>query len=52
MCSYDDINTEKLRRAARESGVDNIFYFDPKKINWDDYFLKTHIPGVVKYVFK
>lgn len=49
---YDDINTEKLRRAARESGVDNIFYFDPKKIHWDDYFLNTHIPGVVKHVFK
>ncbi|KAL2541032.1 Fatty acyl-CoA reductase 3 [Abeliophyllum distichum] len=50
---YDDINTEKLRRAARESCEDaDIFYFDPKIINWDDYFMKTHIPGVVKHVFK
>ncbi|CAL5436261.1 unnamed protein product [Camellia sinensis] len=50
---YDDINTEKLRMAAKESGVEiDVFYFDPKIINWEDYFLDTHIPGVVKYVFK
>ncbi|KAK6144219.1 hypothetical protein DH2020_021039 [Rehmannia glutinosa] len=50
---YDDMNTEKLRRAAKESGVEtDIFYFDPKIINWEDYFMNTHIPGVVKYVLK
>ncbi|KAH6773051.1 Jojoba acyl CoA reductase-related male sterility protein [Perilla frutescens var. hirtella] len=50
---YDDMNTEKLRRAAQESGVEtDTFYFDPKSINWDDYFMNTHIPGVVKRVFK
>ncbi|KAG8371184.1 hypothetical protein BUALT_Bualt13G0060600 [Buddleja alternifolia] len=50
---YDDMNTEKLRRAAKESGVEtDIFYFDPKSINWEDYFMNTHIPGAVKYVFK
>ncbi|KAK4440622.1 Alcohol-forming fatty acyl-CoA reductase [Sesamum alatum] len=50
---YDDMNTEKLRRAAKESGVESdMFYFDPKSINWEDYFMNTHIPGVVKYVFK
>ncbi|KAH7864064.1 hypothetical protein Vadar_025292 [Vaccinium darrowii] len=50
---YDDINTEKLRMAAKEGGVEtDLFYFDPKIINWEDYFLNTHIPGVVKRVFK
>ncbi|XP_027083886.1 alcohol-forming fatty acyl-CoA reductase-like [Coffea arabica] len=49
---YDDLNTEKLRRAARECDPENLFYFDPKSINWEDYFMNTHIPGVVKYVFK
>ncbi|KAK6144209.1 hypothetical protein DH2020_021029 [Rehmannia glutinosa] len=50
---FDDMNTEKLRRAAKESGVEtDIFYFDPKIINWEDYFMNTHIPGVVKYVLK
>jgi len=52
--SYDDINTEKLWIVARNGGSveTNVFYFDPKIINWDDYFMNTHIPGMVKYVFK
>ncbi|XP_030453950.1 fatty acyl-CoA reductase 3-like [Syzygium oleosum] len=50
---FDDMNTEKLRIAARETGVESdVFYFDPKCIDWEDYFTKIHIPGVVKYVFK
>ncbi|XP_058218971.1 alcohol-forming fatty acyl-CoA reductase-like [Rhododendron vialii] len=50
---YDDINTEKLRMAAKEGNVEtDVFYFDPRTINWEDYFMNTHIPGVVKYVFR
>ncbi|CAN4100758.1 unnamed protein product [Withania somnifera] len=50
---YDDMNTEKLRRAAKESGIEmDLFNFNPKTINWDDYFMNIHLPGVVKYVFK
>ncbi|KAL0418314.1 UNVERIFIED_CONTAM: Alcohol-forming fatty acyl-CoA reductase, partial [Sesamum radiatum] len=50
---YDDMNSEILRRAAVESGVEtDIFYFDPKVINWADYFMNIHLPGAVKYVFK
>ncbi|KAJ7947970.1 Fatty acyl-CoA reductase [Quillaja saponaria] len=50
---FDDMNTEKLRIAAKESGVEiDLFYFDPQLISWEDYFINTHIPGVVKYVFK
>ncbi|XAR60116.1 Long-chain-fatty-acyl-CoA reductase [Bertholletia excelsa] len=50
---YDDKNTEELRVAARENGVEmDVFYFDPKIINWEDYFMNIHFPGVVKYLFK
>ncbi|GJV52034.1 gland-specific fatty acyl-CoA reductase 1 [Tanacetum coccineum] len=44
---YDDMHTEKLRRAVRENGdEENIFYFDPRTINWADYFQKIHMPGL------
>ncbi|KAL1323499.1 hypothetical protein HN51_033817 [Arachis hypogaea] len=46
---FDDLNTHNLRQAVL---IDtHLFYFDPKLINWDDYFLNTHLPGVVKYIF-
>ncbi|KAF5447528.1 hypothetical protein F2P56_033078 [Juglans regia] len=50
---FDDMTTEKLRRMVREqSGAEaDVFYFDPKYIDWDDYFLNVHLPGIVKYVF-
>ncbi|KAF8647961.1 hypothetical protein HU200_065161 [Digitaria exilis] len=28
------------------------FNFDPKTVDWDDYFYDVHIPGVMKYVLK
>ncbi|KAK4396741.1 Alcohol-forming fatty acyl-CoA reductase [Sesamum angolense] len=47
---YDDMNSEILRRAAVESGVEtDIFCFDPKVINWADYFMNIHLPGAVNY---
>lgn len=47
------MNTEKLRRAVRESGdEEKYFYFDPRVIDWEDYFQHTHLPGVVKHEFK
>ncbi|KAF7823252.1 fatty acyl-CoA reductase 3-like [Senna tora] len=50
---FDNMNTEKLRIAARQSGVEmDMFYFDPKMIDWEDYFVNIHIPGIVKYVLK
>lgn len=52
---YDDMNIEKLRRAVKESSdadQTDMFYFDPKCINWEDYFIHIHLPGVVKYVLK
>ncbi|OEL38186.1 putative fatty acyl-CoA reductase 4 [Dichanthelium oligosanthes] len=48
---FDDANTEKLRLAmAAGDRVD--FNFDPRSIDWDDYFYRIHIPGVMKYVLK
>ncbi|GMP99014.1 hypothetical protein CsSME_00046664 [Camellia sinensis var. sinensis] len=50
---YDDTNTEKLQMTVKESSVETIvFYFDPKIINWEDYFMNIHIPGVVKSMLK
>ncbi|XP_059429003.1 fatty acyl-CoA reductase 3-like [Corylus avellana] len=50
---FDDSNTEKLRLATSESGVDSqLFGFDPKCIDWKDYLMNTHIPGLRKYALK
>ena len=48
---YDDLNTEKLRKAFGNS-ENKDFYFDPRIIDWEDYILHMHIPGLVKYGFK
>ncbi|KAM7528097.1 hypothetical protein LguiB_031507 [Lonicera macranthoides] len=50
---FNDINTEKLRMVAKENIVgEDVFYFDPKSFDWEDYFMNIHLPGVVKYVVK
>ncbi|KAL6838391.1 hypothetical protein ACP4OV_031797 [Aristida adscensionis] len=52
--SFDDMNTERLRAAMNKEQDNNTGYdfcFDPKSIDWDDYFYSIHIPGVVKYLF-
>ncbi|WJX68929.1 alcohol-forming fatty acyl-CoA reductase [Trifolium repens] len=47
---FDDMNTKKLLLAAKQGGVEmNLFYFDPIIINWEDYFMNIHIPGIFKY---
>lgn len=49
---YDDQNMEKLRAAANDRGLEtDVFYFDPKVFDWEDYLINIHIPGLVKYVF-
>lgn len=35
-----------------EGAVPDTLGFDPKCIDWEDYFLNIHIPGVMKHVFK
>ncbi|XP_042493651.1 fatty acyl-CoA reductase 3-like [Macadamia integrifolia] len=50
---FDDLNTEKLRMAMEENHAEaNMFCFDPRSIDWDDYFMNIHSPGVRKYVYK
>lgn len=50
---FDDSNTDKLGMEVRLNEAEaNTFYFDPKCINWDDYFMNIHIPGLVNYAFK
>ncbi|CAH9083268.1 unnamed protein product [Cuscuta epithymum] len=48
---FDGNNTKRLRTATRSSNMSEIFFFDPNCIDWEDYFINTHFPGVVKYAF-
>lgn len=43
---------ESLRMAVAKNNSEDakIFDFDPKHIDWEDYFSNIHIPGVLKYV--
>ncbi|KAL6660295.1 hypothetical protein ACP70R_002417 [Stipagrostis hirtigluma subsp. patula] len=51
---FDDMNMEKLRGTMNNKKQGNNgrydFDFDPKSIDWDSYFYRIHIPGVVKYL--
>ncbi|XP_038902602.1 fatty acyl-CoA reductase 3-like [Benincasa hispida] len=50
---FDDSNLEKLRIVAGDNGINpNTLLFDPKDINWEDYFLNIHIPGLITHVMK
>ncbi|XP_037403776.1 fatty acyl-CoA reductase 1-like isoform X1 [Triticum dicoccoides] len=50
---FDDMNLDKLRMAMKKDNQNNngayYFDFDPKYIDWEDYFYSVHIPGVLKY---
>ncbi|KAL5725348.1 alcohol-forming fatty acyl-CoA reductase [Ranunculus cassubicifolius] len=50
---FDDLNTERLRIAMERNNVDNdTLYFDPRIIDWDDYYSNIHLPGVLKHNLK
>lgn len=52
---FDDTNSEKLRKVARETCSKeeaDKFKCDPTEIDWEDYMMSAHIPGLVKYVMK
>ena len=38
--------------VTKSPGEVEMFNFDPKIIDWDDYFYRIHIPDVLKYVYK
>ncbi|KAG8483491.1 hypothetical protein CXB51_023148 [Gossypium anomalum] len=44
---FDDRNLERLQRVAEERGIDLAeFNFDSKSIDWEDYIMNSHIPGL------
>ncbi|URE35254.1 fatty acyl-CoA reductase [Musa troglodytarum] len=50
---FDDLNMERLRMAMKKDDAEAwMFDFDPKHVDWDDYFYRIHVPGVLKYAFK
>ncbi|KAL0390636.1 UNVERIFIED_CONTAM: putative fatty acyl-CoA reductase 4 [Sesamum calycinum] len=49
---FDDVNTENLRRMIKGSNTEVMLNFDPKSIEWDEYFVNTHFKGLTKYVLK
>lgn len=53
-CRFDDTNTEILRLKRKEINKElyDLFDFDPKSIDWDDYMTTIHIPGLITYVLK
>lgn len=51
-CRFDDINLETLRIKNAAKEMDTRFGFNPKFIDWEDYFMNTHIHGLIKHVLK
>uniref|UniRef100_A0A803R2J1 Fatty acyl-CoA reductase n=1 Tax=Cannabis sativa TaxID=3483 RepID=A0A803R2J1_CANSA len=51
---FDDTNCEGLRenkvKGSRNLELMETFNFDPNSIDWEDYIINTHIPGLIKYV--
>jgi alcohol-forming fatty acyl-CoA reductase len=51
--SFDDMNLQRLRIAIEDNPTDaEAFCFDPKIIDWSNYFYRIHIPGVLKFLSK
>ncbi|XP_022996086.1 fatty acyl-CoA reductase 3-like, partial [Cucurbita maxima] len=49
---FDDTNTKRLRNDIRNNDTNEAFVMDPKDINWEDYFMNVHFPGLVKHVIR
>ncbi|XP_020112859.1 probable fatty acyl-CoA reductase 4 isoform X1 [Ananas comosus] len=50
---FDDTNLERLRVQMMKDKIEaQRFDFDPKSIDWKEYFYNIHIPGVLKYLQK
>ncbi|KAK4256355.1 hypothetical protein QN277_009233 [Acacia crassicarpa] len=45
---FDDSNTQKLYMTTKMENIE----FDPKTIDWADYMMNVHIPGLIKFVIK
>jgi fatty acyl-CoA reductase len=46
---FDDTNTENLRRIAKDYTKNEELNFDPTSIDWTNYMMNIHIPGLVNY---
>ncbi|KAG0489679.1 hypothetical protein HPP92_006542 [Vanilla planifolia] len=46
---FETTNLDKLRMAMINCGESTLLDFDPKNIDWDDYLVNIHIPGVLKH---
>ncbi|CAA0404131.1 unnamed protein product [Arabidopsis thaliana] len=49
---FDDKNMETLRIKNEAKDMEKLFGTNPKCIDWEDYFMNTHIPGLMTHVFK
>ncbi|KAG7559655.1 Fatty acyl-CoA reductase C-terminal [Arabidopsis thaliana x Arabidopsis arenosa] len=53
---FDDRNTKNLCTNKKEEESKNsetlMFDFDPKVINWRNYLINVHIPGLITHVLK
>ncbi|KAE8766976.1 alcohol-forming fatty acyl-coenzyme A reductase [Hordeum vulgare] len=51
---FEDVNLNRLRLSMTDdhNGASGLFNFDPKTVEWEDYFYRVHIPGVMKYILK
>ncbi|TXG48168.1 hypothetical protein EZV62_027462 [Acer yangbiense] len=52
---FDNTNMEKLGSTMKKIEADDevdAFNFDPECIDWEDYIINTHIPGLIRYVIK
>ncbi|KAE8719516.1 Fatty acyl-CoA reductase 1 [Hibiscus syriacus] len=50
---FDCSNLEELQRVAEERGIDVAkFNFDSKYIDWEDYIMNIHIPGLLKHAVR
>ncbi|XVF69145.1 hypothetical protein PTKIN_Ptkin11bG0057300 [Pterospermum kingtungense] len=46
---FGDTNLEKLRIEAEERDIDmGVFNFDSMSIDWEDYIVNIHIPGLLR----
>ncbi|KAK7405786.1 hypothetical protein VNO78_07395 [Psophocarpus tetragonolobus] len=50
---FDVKNVEMLRMATKEFiDIDDGFNFDPRSLNWKDYMMNDHFPGLMKHSVK
>ncbi|XP_017980231.1 PREDICTED: fatty acyl-CoA reductase 1 isoform X1 [Theobroma cacao] len=50
---FSDSNLDKLQMVAQGRGVDmGVFDFDSKSIDWEDYMMNIHIPGLLRHAIK